>query len=201
MSPQTVNAGYSPTDNSINIPAGILGGAVYDPEASDARKLSGIGMVIGHEISHGFDDMGSQFDKDGNLLNWWTEEDRAAFDERTAKVSAYFSRFEVLPDVFVNGELTKGEAVADLGSMSCMMEIAKDIPDFDYEAFFKNYAQLWRRLRTAEGVENAARTDPHPPNFLRTNAIVQQFEEFYDTFGVTEGDGMYLPIEERLSVW
>lgn len=199
--PQMVNAAYSPNDNSINIFAGILGDVFYDADAPIEAKLGTIGMIIGHEISHGFDSNGSQFDKHGNLVNWWTREDMAAFEERTAKVSAYFSQFEPLPGIFANGELEKGEAVADLGGMSCMLEIAKDIPDFDYALFFESYATVWRRMRTAEAVEQALLTDPHPLNYLRTNAIVQQFEEFYETYGVEEGDGMYLAPEKRLAVW
>lgn len=199
--PQTVNAAYSPNDNSINIFAGILGNAFYDADAPIETKLGTIGAVIGHEISHGFDDSGSQFDKDGKLSDWWTKEDKAAFEARTAKVSAYFSQFEPLPGVFANGELEKGEAVADLGGVSCMLEIAKDIPDFDYALFFESHAKMWRRARPAETVEIALRTDPHPLNYLRTNIIVQQFDEFYETYGIEEGDGMYLAPEERLSVW
>jgi len=199
--PQMVNAAYSPNDNSINIFAGILGNAFYDADAPIETKLGTIGMVIGHEISHGFDDRGSQFDKDGNLVDWWTQEDKAAFEERTAKVSAYFSQFETLPGLFANGELEKGEAVADLGGVSCMLEIAKDIPDFDYALFFESYARMWRRSRPEEVVEAAVRTDPHPLNYLRTNITVQQFEEFYHAYGIKEGDGMYLAPEKRLAVW
>ena len=199
--PQEVNASYRATDNSINIPAGILGGAFYDPEASEAEQMGAIGMIIGHEITHGFDENGSQYDKDGNLNNWWTEEDRAAFEERSSKVSDYFSQFEVLPGVYINGELTIGETVADLGGLSCMLEIAKGIDGFDYEAFFKSYARLWKSQMLPNMLEMTVQTDPHPPGYLRTNAIVQQVQEFYDTFGVEEGDGMYLAQDERLAVW
>ena len=124
VSPQTVNAFYRMTDNSINVPAAILGGVFYDPEASEAEQMGSLGMIIGHEITHGFDSNGSQYDKDGNLSNWWTEEDRTAFNERTQKVADYFSQFEVVNRAKVNGQMTIGETVADLGGISCMMEIA-----------------------------------------------------------------------------
>ena len=199
--PQTVNAFYYFLDNSINIPAGILGGDFYDPEASEEKMMGTIGMIIGHEITHGFDTGGSQFDKDGNLKNWWTSEDKAAFANRTAKVAEYFGQFEVLPGVFVNGQLTIGETVADLGGLSCMLEIAGTMEDFDYTTFFTSYATLWKEQASQNILELQTRTDAHPPGYLRTNAIVQQVQEFYDTFNVTEGDGMYLAPEDRLSVW
>ena len=199
--PQTVNAGYYPAGNSILMFAGYLGGEVYEPEAPIEKKMAAIGCVIGHEISHGFDNNGNQYDKDGNQVNWWTEEDKTAFDERVSEVSAYFSQFETLPGLYVNGELVRAEAVADLGGMSCMLEIAKGIEDFDYEMFFEAYANGWKMACTEESLENAVRTDEHPLNNLRVNAIVQQFEEFYDTYDVKEGDGMYLAPEKRLAVW
>lgn len=189
------------TDNSINVPAAILGGVFYDPEASEAEQMGSLGMIIGHEITHGFDSNGSQYDKDGNLSNWWTEEDRTAFNERTQKVADYFSQFEVVNGAKVNGQMTIGETVADLGGISCMMEIAGGIENFDYAAFFKSYAHLWRTQTLAQIEELILQSDVHPPGYLRTNAIVQQFQEFYDAFGVKEGDGMYLAPEERLSVW
>jgi putative endopeptidase len=199
--PQTVNAYYLMTDNSINIPAGILGGDFYDPEGTDAEQMGSIGVVIGHEITHGFDTSGSQYDKDGNLNNWWTDEDHAAFEERTDKVSAYFSKLEVLPDVYVDGDLTIGETVADLGGLSCMLEIAKGTEGFDYEDFFTSFARVWKNQTLPNVLEMLVQTDSHPPGYIRTNATVQQVQEFYDTFGVGEGDGMYLAPDERLSVW
>ena len=199
--PQTVNAFYYMSGNSITILAGYLGGELYDPEAPIEKKLATIGCTIGHEISHGFDNNGSNYDKDGNQVNWWTQEDKASFEERVSEVSAYFSQFETLPDLYVNGELVRGEAVADLGGMSCMLEIANGIEDFDYEMFFETYAKDWRQLCTKEYLEDKVLTDGHPLSYLRVNAIVQQFEEFYDTYGIKEGDGMYLAPEKRLAVW
>jgi len=200
--PQDVNAYYSANDNSINIPAGILGGDFYDAESSVEEQMGGIGtMVIGHEITHGFDSQGSAFDKDGNLRNWWMEEDRAAFRERTDKVAAYFGSIETLPELYVDGNLTVTESVADLGGMSCMLEIAKGIEDFDYEAFFSAFAKIWKTQEAPETFEYALQMDEHPPGYVRTNATVQQFQEFYDAYGVTEGDGMYIAPEDRLAVW
>lgn len=200
--PQTVNAFYQPTDNSINIPAGILGGDFYDPDGSVEQQMGSLGIIIGHEITHGFDsNMGSLYDKDGNLSNWWTEEDRAAFKERTDKVGAYYAGIEVLPGKYVNGEYTIGETVADLGGMSCMLELAKGIDGFDYQTFFESWAKVWKLQESEETAEYMLQIDTHAPGYLRANVNVQQFQEFYDAFGVEEGDGMYLAPEERLSVW
>ncbi|MEG2388567.1 MAG: M13 family metallopeptidase [Clostridia bacterium] len=200
LTPQTVNAFYSLFDNSINILGGILGGAFYDPNGSIEQTAGGIGIVIGHEITHGFDTKGSQCDKDGNMNNWWTDADRAAFVALTDKVDAYFSAIEVLPGQFVDGQLTISETVADLGGFSAMLELAKDYENFDYDLFFKTYARVWPQQATME-VQESQLLDVHAPGHLRTNVTVQQFQEFYDTYGVTEGDGMYLAPECRLSVW
>lgn len=199
-SPQTVNAYYQPTDNSINLPSAILALAFADGNPSDEQMLGIIGTIVGHEITHGFDTTGSQFDADGNLNNWWTQEDRAAFQELTQQVAQYYGAIEVLPGECVDGQLTIGETVADLGGMSCALEIARGIQDFDYDEFFRSYASLWRLKTTAEMAEMLL-TDVHAPNYLRTNVDVQQFEEFYQTYGVEPGDGMYLAPEDRLSVW
>ena len=200
--PQTVNAFYQPTDNSINIPAGILGGDFYDPDGTVEQQMGSLGIVIGHEITHGFDsNMGSLYDKDGNLSNWWTEEDRAAFKERTDKVGAYYASIEVLPGKYIDGDYTIGETVADLGGMSCMLELAKGIDGFDYQTFFESWAKVWKLQESEETAEYMLQIDTHAPGYLRANVNVQQFQEFYDAFGVEEGDGMYLAPEERLSVW
>jgi len=199
--PQTVNAFYDASDNSINIPAGILGGVYYDPDASDEANMGGIGLIIAHEITHAFDDFGSQFDENGNYVNWWTDADAEAFYTRLDAVASYFDRIEVLPGQSVNGELVVGEAVADLGAMSCMLEIAKESNGFDYRKFFESYAAMWRMMETEEGLMQRLQTNTHPPHYLRTNAIVQQFEEFHKAYDIVEGDGMYLAPEKRLSVW
>lgn len=201
MGPQTVNAFYDPSSNSINILAGILGGAYYTPGGAREVNLAGVGVVIGHEITHAFDESGSQFDEEGNMASWWTDADRAAFLERTDKVSAYYSGIETLPGMFVDGSIKVNEAVADLGGLSCMLEIARGIDDFDYALFFETYAGLWRMKQTREKFEVHLLTNSHPESYLRTNIGVQQFEEFYQAFDVRPGDGMYLPPQARLSVW
>ena len=158
-------------------------------------------MVYEHEISHAFDSSGSQYDKDGNLNNWWTDEDRKAFEEKTAKVAAYFSTIEAVPGGYVNGEMTVGEAVADLGGMAVMLEAASHIDGFDYDAFFRNNAAVWKKQMSDELARSKLLTDVHPPGHVRTNANIQQFDEFYETYDVKPGDGMYLAPENRLSVW
>lgn len=198
---QTVNAFYSAGDNSINILAGILSGELYDPDASIEKNLGGIGTVIGHEISHGFDVRGSQFDKDGNMISWWTEADRTSFLERANRISDYFDRIEVLPGMYCDGQNVVAEAMADIGGVSCILEIAEGIEGFDYDEFFTSYAHVWCQKRTKEAEERAILDDPHAPDYLRTNVTLQQFQEFYDTYHITEGDGMYLAPENRLSVW
>lgn len=199
-SPHIINAFYNPSDNSINITSAIISGFLKSENPSDARLLSAIGTVIGHEITHGFDTIGSQFDADGNFRNWWTAQDEEVFAARTKKVEEYYSAIEVLPGKYVDGLLTIGETVADLGGMSCALEIAKTIEDFDYNEFFSSYAEIWFTISTPEVTERRL-TDVHAPHHLRTNVDVQQFEEFYQTYDVQPGDGMYLAPEKRLSVW
>ncbi len=201
MPPQMVNAAYSPQGNVIAIMSGILLGDFYDKNNSLEENMGAIGTVIAHEITHAFDPMGSQFDKDGNLSSWWTAEDQAAFDVRAAKVSKYFGGIEVLPGNYANGKSTLGETVADLGAVSCILEIVKEKEGFDYDAFFESYSKSCKKQKLKSLVEEDLQTNPHLPGYLRINGIIQQFPEFYDAIGVQEGDGMYLPLEERLSIW
>lgn len=201
VTPQTVNAYYSGSDNSINIPAGILGGAFYSPAGGEEELLGGIGMVIGHEITHAFDTNGSQYDEKGNFVNWWTEADREAFDKRAKKISDYFSTIEVLPGVKADGELVISEAIADLGGISCVTAIGREVPGFDFAKFFKAYARLWRSRKTKEAEEYYLKMDIHPLSYLRTNVNVQQMPEFYAAFDVKPGDGMYLAPEKRIALW
>lgn len=202
MAPQAVNAYYLPTDNSINILAGILGGVFYDPAGSVESRMGGIGMVIGHEITHAFDKHGSLYDKDGNLgESWWTDADRAAFDERTEKVAEYWDGIEVLPGMNTDGHLTCGENIADLGGICSMVEIGRGIPGFDWREFFMSYARDWRLKEAPQLAEYLLVNDVHAPGHLRTNAAVQQVAEFYEAFDVKPGDGMYLASEDRLEVW
>lgn len=202
MSPQIVNAYYLPTDNSINILAGILGGVFYDPDAPREENMGGIGMIIGHEITHAFDKNGSLYDKNGNFgESWWTDEDRAAFKKRTDAVAAYWSNIEVLPGLNIDGDMCVGEIVADLGGMTCMVEIGRETPGFNFATMFKAYARAWRLIESREMAEFLLANDVHAPGHLRTNGTVQQLDEFYKAFAVEKGDGMYLAPENRLRVW
>lgn len=202
MSPQVVNAYYLPTDNSINILAGILGGVFYDPAAPRECNMGGIGMVIGHEISHAFDKSGSLYDKDGNLGNsWWTDEDRAEFKKRTDALAAYWNNIEVLPGLNVDGDLCAGEIAADLGGMTVMAHIGHTIEGFDFAKMFQAYARDWRMVESRPMAEYLLTNDVHAPAHLRTNGTVQMLPEFYDAFDVRPDDGMYLPPEERHVIW
>ena len=174
----------------------------YNENASREENLGGIGVVIGHEISHAFDTSGSQFDKDGALKNWWTDADRAAFNDLAAKLIAYYDG--IVPyegaDNY-NGTQVQTEAIADMGGLKCMLAIAADDPDFDYDLFFRSFAAIWREQCTAENELQLAQLDTHPLAFLRVNVTVQQFDEFYETYDIQPGDGMYLAPEERIAVW
>ncbi len=201
MPASMVNAFYAYHDNSINILAGILNGTAYQDDFTYEQMLGGIGMIIGHEISHAFDPKGAQFDKDGEFSSWWTEEDKAAFDERAAKLIAYYDALEPVDGVQYSGTRVQGEAVADMGGMKSVLRIASGQSDFDYEQFFESYARLWAVTMIKSEAINRSKVDTHPLNYLRTNVTVQQFDEFYETYDVREGDGMYLAPEDRICVW
>ena len=199
--PQEVNAYYYPLDNSINIPAGILGGNFYSDSMPREERLGHIGIMIGHEISHAFDTSGRQYDEKGNLRNWWTEDDYRRFHSRAQKLVDYYNGFEPIPSYKVKGAMLDTEAIADLTGVKCMLKIAADEPDFDYDLFFRTLASNWRTLTTLETEAYCIEQDSHPLAYLRTNAIVVQFEEFHRTYNTKEGDGMYLAPEYRLEVW
>ena len=199
--PQEVNAYYYPLDNSINIPAGILGGNFYSDSMPREERLGHIGIMIGHEISHAFDTSGRQYDEKGNLRNWWTEDDYRRFHSRAQKLVDYYNGFEPIPSYKVKGAMLDTEAIADLTGVKCMLKIAADEPDFDYDIFFRTLASNWRTLTTLETEAYCIEQDSHPLAYLRTNAIVVQFEEFHRTYNTKEGDGMYLAPEYRLDVW
>ena len=200
-SPQDVNAYYYPLDNSINIPAGILGGIFYSDEMSREEKLGHIGVIVAHEISHAFDTSGRQYDEQGNLSNWWTEDDYRKFHQRAQKLVDYYNGFEPIPNYPVNGAMLDTEAIADLTGVKCMLRIAADEENFDYDRFFRTLASNWRCLTTLETEAFSIEQDSHPLAYLRTNAVVVQFEEFHKTYGTKEGDGMYLAPEYRLEIW
>lgn len=197
-----VNAFYNPTDNSINIIAGILGGSFYNSDMTEEEKLAGIGVVIGHEISHAFDTTGAQFDKDGNFASWWTDEDYNAFGERAQKLIDYYDT--IVP--FDGGENypgsnVQGEAIADMAGVKCMLLLAEEEEDFDYDAFFRAYASLWKGIYSREYCEQSAYQDSHPMDYLRVNVTLMQQPEFYETYDIKEGDGMYMAEEDRIAVW
>lgn len=201
MSPQTVNAYYDSTNNSINILAGILGTEIYQYDWPIEKKIGGIGVIIGHELTHGFDAHGSQFDKKGNMVNWWTQEDFESFNQKNQYVADYYSTFEVVPDVMTNGLLCVGEIVADIGGLTFATEYGKKIENFDFDLMFRQFAKVWQEISSYEGVKQQAQFDEHPINFIRINGTVQQNNTFYDTYNVIEGDGMYLEPEKRIKIW
>jgi putative endopeptidase len=211
MTPQTVNAYYNPTTNEITFPAAILRPPFYDPLADGAANYGGIGSVIGHEVSHGFDDQGRQFDGDGNLRDWWTAEDAAKFKQRAGMVVSQFNGFSVLDNRHINGDLTLGENIGDLSGLAVAfraykLSIAgKEAPVIDGftgdQRFFLGWAQVWRRkYRDAELLKRTL-TDPHSPSEFRTNGPTSNIDAFYDAFGVTATDKMYRPPDQRAKIW
>lgn len=202
MSTTVVNAYYNPKENSINILAGVMAdGFFYNTAMTQEEKLARIGFIIGHEITHAFDDTGSRFDKDGRQNSWWSYNDITAFQERSTKLGKTYAVMTPYPGATSYTSNTTGEAIADMGGMKCMLAIARDIPGFDYRRFFEYYAGNWSNKTTYEVEKNTAESDVHPLGFLRTNMTVQQFDEFMDAYGVTQGDGMYLAPENRILVW
>jgi putative endopeptidase len=211
MTPQTVNAGYMPTMNDITFPAGILQPPYFNMAADDAVNYGSIGVVIGHEMGHGFDDQGSRYDGDGNLNNWWTDQDLEEFKERTGALVDQFARFQVFDDLNVNGQLTLGENIGDLSGLTIayrayhMSLDGKEAPVLDGftgdQRFFLGIGQVWRFKATDEAMRNRVQTDPHSPPEFRVNGPLPNMPEFYAAFDVQEGDGMYLPPEERVKIW
>jgi predicted metalloendopeptidase len=202
MSPPTVNAYYSAPNNNINFPAGILQPPFFDKEADDAVNFGGIGVVIGHELTHGFDDQGSKFDADGNFSNWWTEADRAEFEKRTGCVADEYSSFVAVDDVHLNGRLTLGENTADNGGIRIAMialrkaiaaDAAKAAKKDNFtpeQRFFLSFAQIWCENRTPESARLLAQTDSHSPGQYRANGTVQNSEDFAKAFGCKPGQKM-----------
>ncbi|EKQ57866.1 MULTISPECIES: M13 family metallopeptidase [unclassified Clostridium] len=201
FTPQTVNAFYSATENSIIIPGGIIQGHFYNPNESKEKNLGGIGVILGHEISHAFDDTGARYDADGNLNNWWSQEDYDEFTKRTEKVKDFYSQIEAMPGENINGNLTVGENIADIGGVSCLLDILNTMDKPDYKSFFESYAVTWRQITTKEYAEYALALDVHSPNKIRVNAVLPQFQTFYDTYGITDKDRMYVKPEDRIGIW
>jgi len=211
MNPQTVNAYYNPTTNEITFPAAILRWPFYDMTSDDAVNYGGIGAVIGHEISHGFDDSGRQFDGDGNLRDWWTADDGAKFKQRADALSKQFSGYTVLDNRKVNGDLTLGENIGDLSGMAVAFKAyqisleGKPSPEIDgftgEQRFFLGWAQVWRRKYRDEELLKRLVTDPHSPSEFRANGPASNIDAFYAAFAVKPGDRMYRPPAERVKIW
>ncbi len=195
------NAQYDFQNNCIIIFRGILEGDFYHENMSEEEIMGGIGYIIGHEISHAFDTNGSQFDKEGNLNDWWQEDDYAAFKERTNKLVSYFDSIKIWEGQNVIGENIQSEAIADIGSVKVLLAMAENIDGFDHDAFFKKLATVYKAIQSPEYELDSVSYDVHPLPYLRTNAVIQQFDEFYETYDVKEGDNMYLAPSDRISVW
>ena len=213
MTPQTINAYYNPTTNEICFPAGILQPPFFDAAADDAYNYGAIGVVIGHEMTHGFDDQGSQFDKDGNLSNWWTEADKKAFAERTAVMERFFNGIEVLPGLKANGKLTLGENIADHGGLNVAYlafqnaqksaakpAVAKDgfTPE---QRFFLSYSFLWANNVREEMLRKLTKTDPHSAGRWRVNGALPHIDAWYEAFNIKKKDPLFVPKAKRVDVW
>ena len=175
-------------------------GDMYRSDMTDEELYGTVGAVIGHEISHAFDSSGAQFDKNGDMLNWWTEEDYNAFLERNRKLADYYNNMHPWKGQDFYGSIMTGEACADMAGIKVMLQIAAENPDFDYDLFFRTYADVWLTMDTL-GMAYVRINDTHPMGYLRINATLQQYDEFLDFYGITEGDGMYLAPEARVAIW
>ena len=212
MSPQTVNAYFNPLNNEIVFPAAILQPPFYNYTADEAVNYGGIGAVIGHEISHAFDDSGARFDADGNLKNWWKEEDLKAFTERGDALALQYDSVSVLPGVYVNGKFTLGENIGDLGGLLGAYDglqkyyeengRPENIDGFTPEQrFFMSWATVWRTKTRDEALRTQVKTDPHSPGMVRATQPLLNIQAFYDAFDIKEGDEMYLAPEKRVQIW
>ncbi|RZW47132.1 MAG: M13 family peptidase [Flavobacteriaceae bacterium] len=212
MPPQMVNAYFNPFNNEIVFPAAILQPPFYNYTADEAVNYGGIGAVIGHEISHAFDDQGAQFDSDGNLINWWTESDLAEFKKRGDALADQYSAIEVSDSLFINGRFTLGENIGDLGGLLGAYDGLQlffeengrpdDIDGFTAEQrFFMSWATVWRTLIRQDALETQIKTDPHSPGLNRAIQPLKNIDAFYEAFDIKEGDGMYLPPEQRVRIW
>ncbi|MDV6327963.1 M13 family metallopeptidase [Idiomarina sp. Sol25] len=211
MTPQTVNAYYSPVRNEIVFPAGILQPPFFDMDAEMAVNYGGIGAVIGHEMGHGFDDQGAKYDGDGNLQSWWTDADKKAFEERTQQLSAQYSEYEPIDGLNVNGDLTLGENIGDLAGLTIAYEAYKmsldgeEAPVLDgftgEQRVFIGWAQVWRGKYREDAIREQVMSDPHSPAVYRVNGTVVNVPAFYEAFDVEEGDELYVAPENRVTIW
>jgi putative endopeptidase len=211
MTPQTVNAYYDPTMNEIVFPAAILAPPYFDPGADAAANYGGIGAVIGHEMTHGFDDEGRKFDGTGRLADWWTAEDAARFDAEAKKLNAQYDSYSPYPGAHVKGDQTTGENIADLGGILIALDAyhnslhGQPAPVIDGltgdQRFFLAYAQSWRDKRREDAVRQMLVGDVHSPEVYRVNGVVRNVDGWYASFAVKPGQGLYLPPEDRVRIW
>ena len=211
MTPQTVNAYYNPVNNEIVFPAAILQPPFFNMEADDAVNYGGIGGVIGHEIGHGFDDQGAKYDGNGNLRNWWSEQDKMQFQARGAKLIGQYNNFQPLPGLNINGALALGENIGDLGGMTVALKAyqlsleGKEAPVLDgftgEQRFFLSWAQVWRSQYREEALKRQLSTGPHSPAHYRVIGVLPNIPEFYAAFDIKEGDAMYIAPEQRVKIW
>ncbi|GAA0886194.1 M13 family metallopeptidase [Sphingobacterium siyangense] len=212
MTPQTVNAYYNPVNNEIVFPAAILQPPFFNPQADAAVNFGGIGAVIGHEMSHGFDDSGAQFDADGNLVDWWTPEDKANFEKATKTLAAQYDKYEPVKGTFVNGTFTNGENIADLGGVNIAYDALQmylkdkgnpgEISGYTQDQrFFLSWATVWRTLSSEKYMVNQVKTDPHSPGYFRSFGPLINVDAFYKAFDVKQGDKLYKSPEERIKIW
>ena len=212
MPPQTVNAYFNPLNNEIVFPAAILQPPFYNYTADEAVNYGGIGAVIGHEISHAFDDSGARFDGDGNVNNWWTEKDLIEFEKRGNALAEQYSAIEVLDSVYINGKFTLGENIGDLGGVLGAYDGLQlffeengrpdDIDGFTAEQrFFMSWATVWRTLTREDALRRQIKTDPHSPGIQRATQPLKNIDAFYEAFDIKEGDKMFLPEDQRVRIW
>jgi predicted metalloendopeptidase len=212
MAPQTVNAYYNPSYNEIVFPAAILQPPFYNYQADEAVNYGGIGAVIGHEISHGFDDSGARYNAEGNLVDWWTENDLTQFTALTGTLADQYSALQPLPGTFVDGKFTLGENIGDLGGVNAAYDglqlhlkenkspglIDGYTPE---QRFFISWSTVWRSKMRDEALKNQVKTDPHSPGMYRAYVPLQNVDAFYQAFGIQQGDGMYIAPEKRVRIW
>ena len=202
LSTTQTNSFYYPTMNGIFICAGILDDPAFTPEMSDEEMLAGIGTIVGHEITHGFDANGVLYDKDGIKQTWLPEKDRSAFGDRTIKVTSYYSGMTPFQGSgLYNGTRVQVEATADMGGMKAVLALAARKDHFDYDRFFRQFARLWSSQISYDHEKYLFESDVHPLDYLRTNVTLAQYDEFLSTYDIHEGDGMFIPEGKRVKVW
>jgi len=214
MNPQVINAYYNPLRNEIVFPAAILQAPFFDPAADPAVNFGAIGMVIGHELGHAFDDQGSRYDAKGALRNWWSEASRAKFEQQANRLVAQYDQFSPLPGLNVKGRLTLGENIGDLSGITVAWHAYQKFVETEYagkapaldgfsgnQRFFLGFGQLWRGLYVDGFLRQQVLTNAHSPNEYRVNGVLRNFTPWYETYGVTPGQKMYLPENERVTVW